>query len=240
MSFIQQIKEKGAVLSECEFDYTRTSDFNVADKLDENCNGIVMEATVVYVEIRNIDTLLKTGKRLAARVYKLYYHALLGICQKTGGRLNCYSPCGFLMIYPKDEFDINYVVDIAMKTADLISIGLKDSLEKHNHNNFAIGIDSGNILGTKAFNEIHQGQMVWFGRTIEKAIAISHMSQRPFFVSISRTVFHSLDTSLTKTTKHILGIKKEVDVWTRTSYLFENVKKHLYQTNYHRSFEEGE
>ena len=238
MSFIQQIKEKVDVLSEVDFAYTNTSDFSVTNNLDENCNAIVMEATVIYFEIKNIETLLKTGKRLAARVYKIYYNILQRVCQETGGHLNCYSSNGFLMIYPKNDYDVSYVVDIAMKTADLISLGLKETLEKHTHNNFSLGIDNGNILGSKVSNEINGNQIIWFGRTIEKAITISHQCQRPFYVGLSRTVFHHLDESLTKTTKRILGIKKEVDVWTRASYQFENIKKHLYQTNFHRSFEE--
>lgn len=240
MSFTKELQEQLAVLSEVEFEYTSTSDFKKAHDLNNECSGIVMEATVIYLEIKNIDVLLKTGKRLAARVYKLFYQALKRVCEETGGKLNCYSSHGFLMIYPKDEYDISYVVDIAMKTSDLISIGLKDALEKHNHNSFAIGVDNGNIMGTKATNEIGQEQMIWIGRPIEKAIVLSQMSQRPFFVSVSRTVFHSLDESLTKTTKRILGIKKDVDIWTRLTYQFENSKKHLYQTNFHRSFEEGE
>ena len=238
MSFTQQLKEKSAALSEVKFDYTTTSDFNVTSNLNDDCNAIVMEATVIYLEIKNIEVLLKTGKRLAARVYKLYYNALKRVCQETGGHLNCYSSHGFLMIYPKDKYDMTYVVDVAMKTADLISIGLKDSIEKHSHNNFAMGVDNGNILGTKTTNEIGNSQIAWFGRTIEKAITISHLCQRPFFVGISGTVFHHLDDSIKKTTKRILGIKKEVDMWTRVSYQFENIKKHMYQTNFHRTFEE--
>jgi hypothetical protein len=240
MSFTKQLQEKLAVLSDIEFDYTTTSDFKKANDLDEGCTAIAMNATVIYVEIKNIDILLKTGKRLAARVYKLFYHTLKRVCEETGGHLNCYSSHGFLMIYSKDEYDISYVVDIAMKTADLISIGLKDAMEKHNHNSFAMGVDNGNILGTRATNDINQNQMIWVGRPIEKAIVLSQNSQRPFYVSISRTVFHSLDESLTKTNKRILGIKKEVDIWTRLTYVFENTKKHLYQTNFHRSFDEGE
>lgn len=239
MSFTQDIQEKVAALSEVEFDYTTTSDFSHAKTLDDDCNAIVMEATVIYLEIKNIEILLKTGKRLAARVYKLYYNALKRICQETGGHLNCYSPHGFLMIYPKSKYDMSYVVDVALKTADLISMGLKDSLEKHTHNNFAMGIDNGNILGTKTVNDIDNNQIAWFGQAIEKAIVISGLCQRPFYVGISGTVFHHLDESLTKTTKRILGIKKEVDMWTRVSYQFENVKKHMYQTNFHKSFNEG-
>lgn len=238
MNFTQEIQEKAAILSEVEFNYTTTSDFGFTKNLDDDCNAIVVEATVIYFEIKNIDILLKTGKRLAARVYKLYYNALKRICQETGGHLNCYSPHGFLMIYPKSKYDMSYVVDVAMKTADLISVGLKDSLEKHTHNSFALGVDNGNILGTKTVNDLDNNQIAWFGNAIEKAIVISQLCQRPFFVGISGTVFHHLDESLQKTTKRILGIKKEVDMWTRVSYQFENVKKHMYQTNFHRSFTE--
>ena len=240
MSFTQQIQEKSTALSEAEFDYTNTNDLSATSTLNDDCNAIVMEATVIYLEIKNIEILLKTGKRLAARVYKLYYNALKRVCQETGGLLNCYSSHGFLMIYPKDKYDMSYVVDVAIKTADLISMGLKDSIEKHAHNNFAMGVDNGNILGTKTFNELNNSQMAWFGRTIEKAITISRLCQRPFFVGVSGTVYHHLDDSMKKTTKRILGIKKEVDVWTRVSYQFENIKKHLYQTNFHRSFEEDQ
>lgn len=239
MSLTQEILEKTTALADAEFEYTNTSDFSVTESLNDDCNAIVMEATVIYLEIKNINILLKTGKRLAARIYKFYYNALKRICQETGGHLNCYSPHGFLMIYPKSEYDMSYVVDIAMKTANLISIGLQEPFEKYSHCNFAIGVDHGNILGTKTMNDNSESHIAWFGHTIEKAIAISRLCQRPFFVGISGTVFHHLDESMTKTTKRILGIKKEVDIWTRVSYEFENTKKHLYQTNFNKSFDEG-
>lgn len=237
MSFTQEIQEKCSVLSEQEFDYTTTSDFNAASNLNDDCNAIVMEATVIYLEIKNINVLLKTGKRLTSRVYKLYYNALKRVCQETGGHLNCYSPHSFLLIYPKSKYDMTYVVDVALKTANLLSVQLKECIERHGHNNFSMGIDNGNILGTKTSNDIDNNQIAWFGNCIEKAVTISRLCQRPFFVGISGTVYHHLDESLKKTNKRILGIKREVDIWTRVSYLFENVKKHLYQTNFHRSFD---
>ncbi len=71
MSLTQQILEKTTALSEAEFEYTNTSDFSLTDSLNDDCNAIVMEATVIYLNIKNVDVLLKTGKRLAARIYKL-------------------------------------------------------------------------------------------------------------------------------------------------------------------------
>ena len=236
MGILQSVTEKINQLAEVEFEYQTTDDFNYLESLNNDCTGIVMEANVIYFEINNIDFMLKTGKRLAARVYKMYYHILHEICETTGGHLNCYSPTSFLLIYPKEKFDETYVTGIAIKTANLLNISLREAFEKHTHLNFGIGVDHGNVLGTKIIDENGYSHIAWFGHTIEKAITLCHLSQRPFYVSVSGSVYHHLDESLKTTTKHILGIKKEVSLWTRMSYQFDNVKKHLYQTNAQISF----
>ena len=236
MGILQNVNDKLNQLAEADFEYSTTDDFNSLESLNNDCTGIVMEANVIYFEINNIDFMLKTGKRLAARVYKMYYHILHEVCETTGGHLNCYSPKSFLLIYPKEKFDETYVVNVAIKTATLLNVSLRETFEKQTHLNFGIGVDHGNVLGTKAVNENGYPHIAWYGNTIEKAIALSRFSQRPFLVSVSRSVYHHLDESIKTTTKHILGIKKEVNLWTRMSYQFDNVKKHLYQTNAQISF----
>lgn len=238
MSLVQKVLAKTVELSDVEFAYSTTSDFNYINTLDTDCSAIVMEATVIYFEIKNIPFLLKTGKRHAARVYKIYYNALMEICKETGGHLFCYSPYSFLMIYPKHSYNVSYVVDIALKTATLFCSTLKESIEKLCHLSFSMGIDYGNILGTKTVTGDQLAQVTWLSPDIEKAITIAHECQRPFFVGISGTIFHHLDDSLTRTSKRIFGIKKEVEIWNRVSYEFNNVKKHLYQTNFQKPFEE--
>ena len=238
MSLTQDILTKTAELSNIDVTYTNTSDFNYIDTLDTDCSAIVMEATVIYFRIKNVPLLLKTGKRLAARMYKIYYNALQEICKSTGGYFSSNSPYSFLMIYPKHNYNVNYVVDIAVKTATLFCTTLRDSIEKHSHLSFSMGIDYGNVLGTKVINNGKFSHIVWFSPDIEKAKTIANECQRPFFVGISGTVYHHLDESLKKTSKRILGIKKEVDIWNRVSYEFDNVKKHLYQTNFQKPFEE--
>ena len=239
MSLTQNILAKTAELSEVDVTYQNTSDFNYIDTLDTNCSAIVMEATVIYFEIKNIPLLLKTGKRLAARMYKIYYNALQEICKSTGGYFSCDSPCSFLMIYPKHNHNVSYVVDVAIKTATLFCTTLRETIEKNSHLSFSMGIDYGIILGTKTIDNDKFTHVVWFSPDIEKAKTIARECQRPFFVGISGTVFHHLDDSLKKTSKRILGIKKEVDIWNRVSYEFDNVKKHLYQTNFQKPFEEA-
>ena len=238
MGILQNVNEKINQLSEVEFEYKTTDDFNYMESLNNDCTGIVMEANVIYFKINNIDFMLKTGKRLAARIYKMFYHTLHEICETTGGHFNCYSPDSFLLIYPKEKFDETYTVNVAIKTATLFNINLRETFEKHTHLNFGIGVDHGNILGTKTINENGYTHIAWYGNAIEKAIALSRLSQRPFLVSVSRSVYHHLDENLQTTTKTILGIKKEVSLWTRSSYEFDNVKKHLYQTNAQISFKD--
>lgn len=237
MDILKTIQPKISELADCEFEFSHTSDFNFIRNLDTDCNGIVMEATVIYFNIKNVSLLLKTGKRLAARFYKIYYHILTELCRETGGQLNCYAPDGFLLIYPKEEFEVSYVVDNAIKTAELISVSLRESIEKLGHINFSMGIDKGNILGTRVVDSQGFHQITWFGSTINKAKVISGGCNRPFFVGVSGSVFHHLDEDLKVATKRIIGIKKQVELWTRVSYEFENVKHHYYQTNFLKKFE---
>lgn len=238
MSILQTVLSKANQLSDCEFEYSRTSDFGYLNTQGTDCTAIVMEATVIYFEMKNPELWLKTGKRLAARVYKIYYHTLVEVAKRSGAYLNCYSPSSFLLIYPKDKHDVAVPVDTALRTADLLGIQMRELIEKQGHLNFAMGIDVGNILGTVVTDGNGERHVVWFGKTIDKARTICHECLRPFFVGISGAIFHSLDEDLRTTTKRILGIKKQVDIWNRSSYQFENVKKHLYQTNFHKPFED--
>ena len=121
----QRICSKAAELSKVEFSYTNSCNFDIVNTLDLDCSGLVMDAVVFALKIKNIPLLLKTGKRLAARIYKIYYHTLLEISKETGGYLNCYSPDRFLIIYPKERNNVSDVVNIALKTAELISMDLR-------------------------------------------------------------------------------------------------------------------
>ena len=55
---------------------------------------------------------------------------------------------------------------------------------------------------------------------------------RPFYIGVSGIIYHNLGEDLRITYRRILGLKKSVEVWTKVSYQYENVKKHLYQTNH--------
>ena len=79
----------------------------------------------------------------------------------------------------------------------------------------------------------------WFGSSIYKAMRICKECARPFYVGVSGAIYHSLNEDLRIAQRRILGIKKNVEMWTKVTYQYENVKKHLYQTNHKISPEEA-
>ena len=102
-----------------------------------------------------------------------------------------------------------------------------------------MGMDHGHILGTKTQSDNTMECLSWFGSCIYKAIRISKECARPFYLGVSGSIYHSLGDEMRTTQRRILGIKKSVDIWTKVTYQYENVKKHLYQTNHKISLEEA-
>jgi len=234
----QTILTKISALADSEFSYSFSSTTEPLREMDYGCSGIIMEATILHFEIKNIPSLLKTGKRLAARVYKMYHDILSEVAKETHGLFSCVSPENFLLIYPKENYEAACAVDNARKIAELITKSLNEVMEKHTPLNFAIGIDMGNIIGTKTKSDDDSDRIIWIGSAIDKAKAISHECNRPFYIGISGTVYHHLDEEHRTITKRIMGFKKQVEIWSTVSYMFENVKKHLYQTNHLIPFED--
>ena len=95
-----------------------------------------------------------------------------------------------------------------------------------------MGLDQGHIMGTKNMSDNGDEHITWFGTCILKAMRICKECARPFYVGISSLIYHSLGEDLRLTSRRILGIKKTVEIWTKVTYQYENVKKHLYQTNH--------
>ena len=95
-----------------------------------------------------------------------------------------------------------------------------------------MGLDHGHLMGSKNLSDNGVEHLTWFGTTIYKAARIAKESTRPYHVGLSGTIYHSLGDDLRITQRHIFGLKKTVEMWTKVTYQYDNVKKHLYQTNY--------
>ncbi len=241
MSIKEDIENKVAALGKEDFAYTTTNAIGDSSLLNERCNGLLMEAAVLFVEIKNMPYLLREyGKRETLHSYKLCHAVLETLANAKGGFVNCYSPNAFLVIFPEGQKNILVAVKTALQISKLLSDTLKDAWGKHANINYAIGIDFGHILGSKIASDKAMGRLVWVGTGIEKAKAICAECAKPYFIGISRLVYDQLDEDLKVFTKHLLGIPKKVAIWSRISYTFENVKKHLYQTNHKLDLEDEE
>ena len=238
MSWNETLGNKLSSYADAEFNYIETKDVNDASRIDLGCSGIYMEATVVYFEIKNLAYILKeNGRRKTAQIYTMYKEVLAAIAEQTGAFVNCFSPFAFLVVYPGQDATPNAVRG-ALKIAHAISEDFKDQFSSMNGLEFAMGLDHGHIMGTKDLSDNGSEHITWFGSCIYKAMRICKECARPFYIGTSGVVYHNLGEGLKTTTRRILGIKKSVDMWTKVTYQYENVKKHLYQTNHKISFDE--
>jgi class 3 adenylate cyclase len=238
MSWNEPLGNKLSAYADAEFNYIETKDVKDASRIDLGCSGIYMEATIIYFEIKNLSYILKeNGRRKTAQVYTMYKEVLTAIAEKTGGFVNCFSPFAFLVVYPGQD-TIPQAVRGALKIAHAISDDFKDQFTSMNGLEFAMGLDHGHIMGTKDLSDNGNEHITWFGSCIYKAIRICKECARPFYVGVSGSIYHSLGEDLRIAQRRILGIKKNVEMWTKVTYQYENVKKHLYQTNHKISPEE--
>ena len=236
----QAIKEKLEQYAECEFEYIDTKDVKEAANIDYGCTGVYMEATVIYLEIKNVPYILKEhGRRKAAKAYTMFYTAIAAVAEQCGGFVNCFSPTAFLVIFPGKEDAMKDAVRCAMKISYAISDAFKHQFSTIPGMEFAMGMDHGHIMGTKNFSDQCFDHLSWFGSCIHKAMAICNECARPFYIGVSGGIFHNLDENLRVAERRILGIKKKVEIWTKVAYKFENVKKHLFQTNHKIPLEEA-
>ena len=239
MSWNESLGNKLSAYANAEFYYIETKDVKDASRIDLACTGIYMEATIIYFEIKNLAYILKeNGRRKAAQIYTMYKEVLTTIAEQSGAFVNCFSPFAFLVVYPGQD-TTPQAVKGALKISHAISEDFKDQFASMNGLEFAMGLDHGHIMGTKNLSDNGSEHISWFGNTIYKAIRICNECARPFYVGVSGAIYHSLGEDLRIAQRRILGIKKNVEMWTKVTYQFENVKKHLYQTNHKISPEEA-
>lgn len=227
-----------AALGREKFAYTNSQSISDVTLLDTNTNALLMEGPVLFVTVRNMSYVLREyGKRTALRIYKMCHAAIKALSCNNGAFVHCESSNAFLIVFPDGKESVVVAMKTALRLNKLLNETLKDEFDKNAPVNISIGADYGHILGAKVLSDNETEQMVWTGACIEKAKAICNECEKPYFVGISRLVYNELDDSLKVFTKHILGIPKKVEIWSRISYQFENKKKHLYQTNYRLDLE---
>ena len=233
MSLKESLGEKLAQYANTEFNYIETKRVEDAAQLDYGISGIYMEATILYFEIKNLPFLLKeNGRRKTVQAFTMIKEVLSAIAENENCSVNCFSPNAFLVVFPGREETLKDGVRYAMKVSQALGEDFKQLFADIPGVEFSMGLDHGHIMGTKCQSDCGYDKISWFGSCIYKAMRISKECARPFYIGISGTIYHNLGEEMRIAQRHILGIKKSVDIWTKVSYQYDNVKKHLYQTNH--------
>lgn len=233
MSWKEDLTSKISTLSAAEFDYIETHDINRVSEIDLNCTGIYMQATVIFFEIKNWYYMLENqGRRKMAQTYTMLNEVLSVIAKNAGGFVNNFAPNAFLIVFPGEDTTYPTAIKTAMKIVGAITDTYKKEFTAVGGVEFAMGIHHGHIMGTKTLSDTDMEHITWFGKSIYKAHRISEQCARPFYIGISSSIYHSLGEDLRISYRRILGIKKSVEIWSKVTVRFQNVKKHLYQTNH--------
>ena len=240
MSWKETLGEKLTAYANTEFDYIETKDITHASKIDHGCSGIYMESTIIYFEIKNLAYVLKeNGRRKMAQTYTMLKEVLTAVTQQDEAFVNCFAPNAFLIVYPGRDESLKPAVKGAMRIVHALTEDYKTQFSNILGLEFSMGLDHGHIMGTKNFSDNNNEHLSWFGSCIYKAMRIAKECSRPFYVGISGSIYHSLGEDMRIAERRILGIKKAIEMWTKISYQYENVKKHLYQTNHKIPLEEA-
>ena len=232
MSWKEALGERLTAYSETEFDYLETRNVGDASKIGLGCSGLYMEATIIYFEIKNLAYVLKeNGRRKMAQTYTMFRDVVYAITKQDGAFVNCFSPNALLIVYPGRDESLEAAVKGSMKIAHAITEDFQQQFSGIIGLEFSMGIDHGHIMGTKDLSDNGAEHLTWFGSCIYKAMRIAKECSRPYYIGVSGTVYHSLGEEMRISQRRVMGLRKTVEMWTKLSYQYENVKKHLYQTN---------
>ncbi len=239
MSWTDSLRQKLTAYANEEINYKETKDINEAAQLGFGATGLYMEASIIYFEIKNVPYILKEhGRRKMVQCYTMVSEILHALTEQSEAFVNSLSPSAFLVVFPGKEKTFDESVKYALKVSQAITKDFKSQFESFPGFEFAMGIDHGHIMGTKTLSDNGTSHVVWYGLCVYKAQRICKECARPFYIGISGCIYHGINESLKSATRRILGVKKSVDIWTKISYRYENVKKHLYQTNHKISLDE--
>lgn len=197
----------------------------------EQLEAIIVVSNLLFVRINQMDKVIDNeGKRAAAKVFRLYRQVLQKFAEQTQAHFEIFDSCSFLLIYPGPKEEARNAVKRAMQLTHILTETLKAYAKQFNQMDFTIGIDHGRILGT------NEGRIIWQGICIDKAKKISEMCLKPYRIGISGLVYSVLEEEDKVATRHILGIPKKEEIWSRNSYDFSNTHKHYYVTKHTEAF----
>jgi adenylate cyclase len=214
-------------------------------KLTFGNTGLIFEATVLYIDMRDSTEILnKHNKSTIAKIHMAYFHTIVKIATALGGEVRSFNGDSMLVFFAgTTKRMLSNAVQAAMQMKYMISnskSGINNLLSTYSAVNFGIGLDDGKILCTKVGvgGSSNNQDLMWIGNAVNKSTRISDLCNTPNHVGISYYVYSNLQDSVKYGyLESIWGNKEKVDMWTQGSFLYNNKYETYYYTSWHWTFD---
>lgn len=241
MALKDDIKSKVRAILEEKFEVTEVYYVPKIDdpKLTFGNTGFKFEASVLYIDMRGSTKVLNIHNRTTvAKLHMAFFHTIVKITNSLGGNVRSFNGDSALIFFRgKLKETFSTAVKCAMQIKYMIDNGeggINALLKNYSTLNFGIGVDHGNILCTKiGVGGEHNRDIFWIGNAVNKSTVLGDKSQSPVHISISNYVYiNLLDWAKYGTRKNYLGQEEKVDIWTRGTFIYNDLLEYYYYTTW--------
>ncbi len=208
-------------------------------RLQFGSKALSFEATVVYVELRDVAQLLAQHNEVVlAKIRMGYFYLIAELAASLGGVARVAHDDGVYAFFQgTTQESLNSAVKAAMKIKFMLSneaSKVKKFFDSYQALHFAIGVDDGKLLCAKLGDgHIVYGDLVWSGQAIITAKVIAQLLSPPEHIGISELVYYNLlDSVKYNKSKGKVVTETPLEIW-RPAQLLLNGQP---QTYYHTSF----
>jgi class 3 adenylate cyclase len=214
---------------------------NIDDsKLTFGNKGLKFESTVLFIDLRGSTEILNNhNKSTVAKIHKSYYYAIVKIAKSLYGEPRSFNGDSLLVFFQgTSKVALSNAVKAAMQMKYILSDseGINKYLSKYRSIDFGIGIDDGDILCTKVGigGTYDNKDLMWIGNSVNKSTVLSDKGKGPNHIYISSYVYNNLlDEVKYHEQKDYWGNIQKIDMWTQTSFLYNNNWETCYYTTYY-------
>lgn len=209
-------------------------------KLTFNNTGLLFEATVLYIDLRDSTGILnKHNKSTIAKIHKAYLHTTVKIATSLGGEVRSFNGDSVLAFFQgTTKTTLSNAVKAAMQIRFMIAnseSGINNLLSQYSAVDFGIGMDDGKILCTKVGigGDNNTKDLIWIGNPINKSVIISDECKASEYIGISNYVYQNLtDEVKFGTKKDYFNNDVKVDMWTAYNVQYNGKWETFYKTSW--------
>jgi adenylate cyclase len=165
------------------------------------------------IDLRGSTELLDAHqKKTAGKIHKAFLYATAAIVNHYGGYIRNFRGDGLLAFWPADyKNQISKAVRAALALKYMLNQKLQSRFSEYSEIDFGIGIDWGEVyvLRVGVPRDPNDNDLVFIGKCVNYAVAISEQAKGPYHVEVSVETHHNLEDEV----RYATDAGKQVDMW---------------------------